>query len=92
MKPTKKIIRAVKGFALDAKGKFNGKPMAHWDSLADVLVMEQLLRAACVDATSIVGAIAAERIIGICMAVNPVLTEKMNPTAVAWFRRRSAAE
>lgn len=44
------------------RGKFNGKGKAHWEREAKKLVVEMLVRASMIDRSSLIGALAAERL------------------------------
>jgi hypothetical protein len=91
---TKKTKRAQKtsyGFLLDSNGRFNGKPMAHWDAQADELLIRCLLDAANLDTRSIVGAKTAERIISLAMAIDPVTVRKLMADREAWQHNAGVA-
>jgi len=86
-----KKTKMVNGFPVDSKGHFNGKPMAHWDAKADELMIRCLLDAANLDTRSIIGAKAAERIINLAMAINPVLVRKLISDREIWQHNAGAA-
>ncbi len=54
--------------------KFNGKPMSHWQEMADDLVMHHLVRAIhnC-DENSMPGRLAKQRLLEIAQSENPAL-------------------
>jgi hypothetical protein len=59
------------GFKLDSKGRFNGKPLEHWNKQADKLLMQCLISASNVDTRSLVGRIVSDRIILLAQAIDP---------------------
>ena len=86
-----KKAKTVNGFPVDSKGRFNGKPMAHWEALSDELMIRCLLDAANLDTRSIVGSKTAERIINLAMAIDPVTVRKLMADRENWQRNAGAA-
>lgn len=70
--------RKFMGFQLDKNDKYNGKPLQHWLDMADELVMSTIVRGINPDQLSLVHTIAAERLKGIAMALNPNLYYKLS--------------
>jgi len=65
------------GFTLDKHGKFNGKPLQHWLDMAEELVMTTIIRGINPSEHNFVHTIAAERLRGLGMAINPSLLYKL---------------
>lgn len=61
--------------------KFNGKPLAHWQEMADEIVIDALVRAAmqhlASEHASLPGYIAGQRLMEIAKAENPTMLEKV---------------
>lgn len=75
-KPSTKS-RQWEGFPLDSKGRFNGKPIEHWERMAAELVIDVLVRGAMnVDTKfSPVGRIAYRKLMQIAKEVSPELLQ-----------------
>jgi len=71
--------REFMGFKLDKKDMYNGKPLQHWLNMAEELVMSTIVRGINEDPLklSLVQTIAAERLKGLGMALNPNLFYKL---------------
>jgi hypothetical protein len=69
--------REFMGFKLDKNDMYNGKPLQHWLDMADELVMSAIVRGINPDHLSLVQTIAAERLKGLGMALNPNLFYKL---------------
>lgn len=61
------------GFQLDKNDMYNGKPLKHWLDMAEELVMSTIVRGINPDKLSLVQTIAAERLKGLAMVINPGL-------------------
>jgi hypothetical protein len=70
--------RTFMGFQLDKNDKYNGKPLQHWLDMADELVMSTIIRGINPDKLSLVQTVAAERLKGLAMALNPNLYYKLS--------------
>lgn len=72
-----KLTRLHKGWVAKSR-EFNGKPLTHWKSKADELVMELLLRSALlgVDERSIIGRLAQEKLLEIARTEDLTLYKK----------------
>lgn len=57
--------------------KFNGKPMSHWQKLADKLVIEHLISCLHFDQRSIIVQLATKRLLELSVAENPRLTKQV---------------
>ena len=64
MKKREKHFPLPEGFKLDSKGRFNKKPLSHWQDEAALLVADRLLRAANTG-DSIIGVMASARLMAI---------------------------
>ena len=69
--------RTFMGFQLDKNDLYNGKPLQHWLDMADELVMSTIVRGINPDKLSLVQTVAAERLRGLGMALNPNLLYKL---------------
>lgn len=69
--------RVFMGFQLDKNDMYNGKPLQHWLDMADELVITTIVRGINPDKLSLVQTIAAERLQGLAMALNPNLFYKL---------------
>lgn len=65
--------REFMGFQLDKNDMYNGKPLEHWLKMADELVMSAIVRGINPDKLSLVQTVAAERLRGLAMVINPNL-------------------
>jgi hypothetical protein len=70
--------REFMGFQLDKNGTYNGKPLQHWFDMADELVISTIVRGINPDKLSLVQTVAAERLRGLAMALNPSLYYKLS--------------
>lgn len=59
------------------RGRFNGKPKAHWEREAKKLVIETLVRGSMCDTRSAIGALASERLLELAKAEDPELFEEV---------------
>lgn len=62
---------------MNNKKLFNGKPTAHWQAMADELVMHNLVRSINNCDGSLPGKLARKRLIGLATAENPELYRKI---------------
>ena len=69
--------RTFMGFQLGKNDTYNGKPLQHWLDMADELVMTTIVRGINPDKLSLVQTVAAERLQGLAMALNPNLFYKL---------------
>ena len=65
--------RTYMGFQLDKNDMYSGKPLKHWLDMAEELVMSAIVRGINPDKLSLVQTIAAERLKGLAMVINPGL-------------------
>jgi hypothetical protein len=57
--------------------RFNKQPFSHWERMADELVVESLVRASLCDRRSIVGYMAAKRLMSMALNESPTLVKKV---------------
>lgn len=77
-KKTELFPRMFMGFQLDKKDMYNGKPLQHWLDMADELVMTTIVRGINPDKLSLVATVAAERLRGLAMVINPNLYYRLS--------------
>lgn len=76
---------------MNNKKLFNGKPMAHWEAMADEWVMYLLVRGANNCGDSLPGKLARKRMIKIATAENPELYRKIEEERARGVRNLSLA-
>lgn len=72
----------IKAMGWSANRKhFNGKPIAHWEKMAEELVVSTLVRASfSIDSLSLPGQIASRKIMGMALGVNRVMVAEVVET------------